>query len=109
MVFDPAKQTLVCTHCGSTTPITAAGTVDELNFTAQLERMRDEAATREVLTYRCTNCGVQATLPPDNTAGVCPFCGSAIVAEACSQKSIRPGSLLPVKVTNKQATEAFAT
>jgi DNA-directed RNA polymerase subunit RPC12/RpoP len=107
MAFDPAKQSLVCTHCGSTSAVGAAGAVEELDFVAQLQQLEKDEPTHEQLTYKCNGCGVQATLPPDSTAGVCPFCGCAIVAEKCSQKSIKPRSLLPVKVTSKQAAEAF--
>lgn len=41
------------------------------------------------------------------TADRCPFCGTALVAEALSKKAIRPRALLPFKVAGQDAGTRF--
>ena len=55
----------------------------------------------------CHGCGAESTLPPDTTAGKCPFCATAIVAEAQSKKLIKPQGVLPFVVNKPQAQHLF--
>jgi len=81
--------------------------VDEEDFVTALQRLGREEPTHEQLAFKCTGCAAESVFPPDVTAGVCPFCGCAMNAEASSKKSIRPRSLLPFKVSSTQASNAF--
>jgi DNA-directed RNA polymerase subunit RPC12/RpoP len=107
--FAPGTSVLTCPYCGATNPIaTARGRVEELDYHAHLARLAAEDATIEAMTVRCGACGAQTTLPPNETAGRCPFCASPVVAgQAQSQRLIKPRSLLPFHVTRRQAMEAF--
>ena len=110
LTFDPDTQSLKCSHCGVTNPVTdITGSVAELDYCAELQRLRQTEPTHEQLTFTCSGCGAQSIFPPDVTAGACPFCGSPVSAASTSQKAIRPRSMLPFSVTCAQGTVAFQT
>jgi DNA-directed RNA polymerase subunit RPC12/RpoP len=106
--YAPGTKTLACPYCGTTNEIPESGTVvEELDYQAWLTKVADEHPTDEVLTVKCEKCAAEATLPPNVTADLCPFCGSPIVAEAVSKRRIKPQGLLPFHVTRDQAMAAF--
>ncbi len=108
--YAPGTQTLVCPYCGTANDIPESReVVEELDYQAWLAKVADEHPTDEVLTVHCNTCGAEATLPPNVTAELCPFCGSPIVAEAVSNRRIKPQGLLPFHVTREQAMVAFRT
>jgi hypothetical protein len=52
----------------------------------------------------CSGCGSVVTFEPPDVAGVCPFCGDAMVAQPKSADPlIAPDGLLPAKVPKEQA------
>ena len=119
--FAPGTTALVCPYCGTANEIATGppdveagaagvntagaitGGVEELDLTAHLRAEDFE----EQLTVRCQTCGAETTLAPNITAGRCPFCGSAIVAQGVSQRKIKPRSLLPFAITREQAAASF--
>lgn len=106
--YAPGTRTLVCPYCGTANEIPESHeAVREQDFRAWLAKTAGEQTIDEVLTVRCTTCGAETALPPNVTADVCPFCGSAIVAEAMSSRRIKPQALLPFHVTREQAMRAF--
>jgi DNA-directed RNA polymerase subunit RPC12/RpoP len=108
LLFEPGQVALKCPYCQAENEIAASGEgVEELDFQGTLARLSAEAPTRETLTVKCTACGAESSLLPDTTADRCPFCGSAIVAQAGTSKTIRPKSLLPFHITREQAMGAF--
>jgi hypothetical protein len=66
-----------------------------------------DAEVHETLTIKCAECGAESVLPPDTTADICPFCGSAIVATAASHKAIKPNCLLPFAIPKQRADAEF--
>jgi predicted RNA-binding Zn-ribbon protein involved in translation (DUF1610 family) len=114
LVFEPGTASLTCPYCGTVNAIPAAtaadggaAVVEEQDYQAFLRECCAAEEMTEVLAVRCTTCGAETTLGANVTAGRCPFCGSAIVAQAASKKLIKPRSLLPFKVTQREAADAF--
>lgn len=107
--FAPGTATLICPYCGTSNPIPAsADRIEELDFRAHLARLEQADFTVEVRTVRCNACGAQTTLDPNVTADRCPFCTAPIIAaDAHSHRQIRPRSLLPFAITEKEARDRF--
>ncbi len=101
-------MSLVCPYCGTTNEITAPADarVEELDFAHALQTIPPEELV-ETLAVRCNTCGAETTLKPNVTAARCPFCGSAIVAQAMSRRLIKPKAVLPFHITHKQAGQLF--
>jgi DNA-directed RNA polymerase subunit RPC12/RpoP len=106
--FAPGTNHLACPYCGAENEI-ALGEVriEELDFQAAVRDLVGSAETLEVVTARCSNCGAETTLNPNVTADACAFCGAALVLEGASTRLIKPQSLLPFKVKEAEAQDAF--
>jgi len=108
LVFEPGQTCLKCPYCQAENEIPiAAAPIEELDFYAALADQSSAAATQEIITVKCTNCGAESTLLPDVTSDRCPFCGAAIVTQGTSSKKIKPRSLLPFYVKREQAMTSF--
>jgi DNA-directed RNA polymerase subunit RPC12/RpoP len=106
--FQPGTESLVCPYCGTKNVITAAATpVPLLDFLAYRDQASSASEMHEALIVQCVNCGAQTHLAQDVTSGRCAFCGSPVVAQAKSQKLIKPGGLLPFIVNKAQANALF--
>lgn len=103
----PGTHSLVCPYCGMSNEIAPSNErIEELDFTRHLDAIPPEQML-ETLAVRCNTCGAETTLKPNVTASRCPFCGSAIVAQAVSRRLIKPRGLLPFHVTQEEAGELF--
>lgn len=106
--FRAGTQHLICTYCGTDNHIEVRGdAIEELGFQAFLQREEARSAVEERLVVECNTCGGQSVFDTNITGDRCDFCGSRIVAQARSTKTIRPRSLLPFKVVREQAVELF--
>ncbi len=100
---------MVCPYCGTDNPVPQSkGTVSEQDFLAQLDSHTSAEDLIDVIAVRCDTCGAETTLPPNVTAGRCPFCGCPIVTQGTSRQLIRPKSLLPFAIARKAADQLFA-
>ncbi len=106
--FGPGTEALVCPYCG-TKNVVAVGelAVGEMDFDAALQALQGQVDTVETITARCSNCGAETNLAPDVMSDTCAFCGSPVVLEGASMRSIKPQSLLPFKVRDDEAVKAF--
>jgi DNA-directed RNA polymerase subunit RPC12/RpoP len=108
--FSPGAQCLTCPHCGASneipTPLDVRG-IEELDYLTYAQGIPSGDAAHETLVVKCNGCGAETTLAGDAAAGRCQFCGSPVIAESASKKSIKPGALLPFAVTRQQADAAF--
>ena len=111
LVFAPGTNSLQCPYCGAANEVPKSPeSIQELDFLTYIKELPpNDAAVQDTLVVKCNTCAAETTLAPNVTAGVCPFCGGAIVATGSSKKAIRPGALLPFKVTHNQAAESFRT
>jgi hypothetical protein len=106
--FAPGTAVLKCAFCGFENQIPHSEEhIEEMDYNAYLARMAGELDTHEVHRVKCDRCAAETTMPPDVTAGTCPFCGAALVLSGQSSKLIKPQSLLPFRIPQKQAFEDF--
>ena len=107
--FAPGQDQLVCQYCGHENPIPESdAAIDELDFRAALAQgvSADETLTQRVID--CNACGAEFTLDSSITSDECPFCGSTVVLDSAHEEThLKPKSLLPFKLTDKEAREAF--
>ena len=57
----------------------------------------------EVAVYRCANCGASSVLSRTALATTCPFCGSPVVLDENATGLVRPDSLVPFELSEKDA------
>ncbi len=106
--YAPGTTTLQCPFCQAPQAIPfEAATAEEMDLEKALTQQEGHDQTIEVLAAKCGTCGAESTLPPNVTADKCPFCGSAVVLSGQSVKRHQPRSLLPFKVTTKEAGDSF--
>jgi DNA-directed RNA polymerase subunit RPC12/RpoP len=106
--FAPGTSSLKCPYCGSENLITRSEErIEELDFGVYLARAAAEHETHEALRIKCEKCGAETTVPGTVAAGICPFCSANLVLTGKSSSLIKPRSLLPFSVTQKQAFENF--
>jgi DNA-directed RNA polymerase subunit RPC12/RpoP len=106
--FAPGTDSLKCPYCGAENRIGGVPAhIPELDYEKFLHELAADESVHETITVKCTNCAAESTFAPDVTAGLCPFCGSGIIATGTSKKSIRPQALLPFKVAREQAAQLF--
>jgi DNA-directed RNA polymerase subunit RPC12/RpoP len=109
MKFDPATQTLKCERCGSSVE---TDNDDEFSVIEEHDFNEDEHRSFEGWTdtnrvYRCDYCGAQTTLDIHETAGSCPFCGSPQIVRSEDTPGIKPESIVPFAVSERDAEEKF--
>ena len=108
--FAPGTDAMECPYCGVKNEIAKSSErVEELDFETALARAADAADTREILTVKCKECAAESTLPENVTSAPCPFCGSSLVTTAQSKKAVKPGAVLPFKVTRDAGAASFRT
>ena len=108
--FAPGTEAMACPYCAAKNEIAKSPEhVEELDFETALARAADAADTHEVLTVKCKECAAESTLPENVTSAPCPFCGSSLVTTAQSRKAVKPGAILPFKVTRDAGGASFRT
>jgi len=106
--FAPGTAALRCPYCGFENPIPQSGEeIRELDYQVQLAELAGTQETSEAERVQCRNCAAETTLPPDVVSGSCPFCGSNLVITTQCKRLIKPRSLLPFGITQRQAFESF--
>jgi hypothetical protein len=108
--WNPGKQQLVCTFCGTTTPfeIDAAGAIVELDLVKALRELPDDQRGWQTdrRAVQCQSCRAVSAFEPERVGQNCDFCGSPKLVDYAEIKApIRPQSLLPFKVTEAQVRE----
>jgi len=106
--FDPKSGTQKCPYCGHEHAVARSeAEIEELDFQKVLAETSLEKETCSQKIVKCGDCGAESTLDPNVTSDECPFCGSPVVVHEGSEKKIRPQSLLPFKVEQKEAGDLF--
>jgi predicted RNA-binding Zn-ribbon protein involved in translation (DUF1610 family) len=106
--YAPGTTVLKCPYCGCETPIPQSEEhIAEQDFRAFLDQAGAAHEQHEATRVQCATCGAQTTMPPDASAGLCPFCGAAMVFTGVTSSLIKPGALLPFLVTQEQAFGDF--
>ncbi len=108
MVFDPESGSLSCAYCGNKIVIPKdTSAINEYDFTGAEENIPEEWA-RETRVIKCDGCGAETVLGANETAQFCAFCGSSHIVKNGRSAGIAPESLIPFKVTEKNAKQLFS-
>jgi len=106
--FAPGTEHLKCPYCGGENAIPKSeADIQELDFNAVLDDAAAHADVIERLSVKCGTCSAETTLPPNVTSALCPYCGANVVANGVSTRAIKPKSLLPFKIGQKDAFGCF--
>lgn len=102
MVFDSAKQMMVCAHCGNTQPA-----FEDAQEIKEEEKTQSGSGEVEAVIHRCPNCGAEVVTDAETAATFCVFCGApAIIPEKVSG-ALKPSMIIPFKFSKNDAIEAF--
>ncbi len=106
--FSPGAETLKCPYCGAENQIPEdESDIRELDFREYAASVLEEEETVESRTVTCRSCGAESTVDTHITTSHCPFCGSQLMDKAHVHRVLKPKSLLPFKVTKREAHEKF--
>lgn len=106
--FQPGSDALKCPYCGHVNPIPKSeDDIQELDFHAYLEIARQDAVAESQQAVKCQACGAEFTTAGVRTSDSCPFCGSSVIVPVPQEVRIRPKSLLPFRLDQKQGREAY--
>jgi hypothetical protein len=108
--WNPSKQALVCSFCGTTTPFSVdpSGAVVELDLAKALRELPDEERgwLVEKRAVQCQSCKAVSVFDPERVGQNCDFCGSPkLIAYEEIKAPIRPQSLLPFKMSEGDVRE----
>src|SRR5688572_20926619 len=108
--WNPSKQTLVCTFCGTATPFSVdpSGAIVELDLVKALREIPDSERgwLEERRSVQCQSCKAVSVFDPSRVGQNCDFCGSPALVDYQEIKApIRPQSLLPFTVTESSVRE----
>lgn len=107
--FNPQVGQLKCPYCGREEVIPqSAEQVEERSYEDYLSPDRAQMATLSTtaLEVACPGCHAQINFEPPDVAGLCPFCGTSIVAQPqAANPLIAPEAVLPFGVGQKAARE----
>ncbi|MBL0225089.1 MAG: hypothetical protein IPQ16_05780 [Geobacteraceae bacterium] len=108
--FSPGAATLKCPYCGQENRLEKpAGQVQELDFYEFFARASEQGESEEKQTVTCSSCSAASTVDRDVSMNSCPFCGSRLTAQARASRLIKPGAVLPFKITRTRAAGEFRT
>jgi DNA-directed RNA polymerase subunit RPC12/RpoP len=109
--FDPAVRSLKCPYCGHVEKIDPEKSNDvvELDFDAYIRKHSGESTVAgRANQVKCNTCGAVVLLEDKVAADKCPYCASFIENKPESAAAmIPPECMLPFRVENRQAGEAF--
>lgn len=110
LTFTPGDQSLSCGYCGHVNPILHGDdeVIVEHDFQQALAEGRHVDDVELGDTFKCQACAAEVERPPNTSAQDCPFCGHSMVIDHGSTRRIRPESLLPFAITDRQAQERFS-
>jgi DNA-directed RNA polymerase subunit RPC12/RpoP len=107
--FKPGTDVIKCEHCGHENPIPKRpwAKIEEQDLDDGLRRLEQTQPTEEKRVAKCDACAAEFTFDPNVHAASCPFCGSPVVAETHSVRTIQPAALVPFELDQKQGQEAL--
>ncbi|MGK7925696.1 MAG: hypothetical protein AB4290_10695 [Spirulina sp.] len=107
VVFNPEAGKLKCDYCGWEDAIAETGEqIQEHSYEQYFNRDRTQLVTLSstALEVSCQGCGATIIFEPPKTAGQCPFCASALVAQPQqSHPVIAPEGVIPFAIGRQEA------
>lgn len=105
--FDAKSQSLMCPHCGNAKEIESEkNTIVEHSLSLDARRtitVKDKVSH----TLECSGCGAFIEVEGNETAKICPFCGSSYVLSDKQEDVIIPDGVVPFKIDERDAHERF--
>ncbi len=111
MEFAPGEHSLKCPNCGTMNELpTANGRADEYDFEHAMQLLDEKAISDEetIVCVNCKCCGAEIEFPENIVGGLCPYCGTAIVADQHNRKAIKPHYVLPFNISCEDASVNFS-
>ncbi|MEM7195748.1 MAG: primosomal protein N' (replication factor Y) - superfamily II helicase [Pseudomonadota bacterium] len=97
-----------CEHCGHQHAISLSREpIHEYDFHSTLSHLPDGAPNHVQVTVDCKACSAEFEFDPNIHADECPFCGTRIVVESQPHRVIQPRALLPFRISDREASEAY--
>lgn len=110
LAFSPGDDALKCPSCGHVNPIPAHDSaIEEQDFGAALEKLKQAAVLEEVASVKCTSCAADFSMPEGVHAQDCPFCGTPVVADTGVNRRIKPHAVAPFSIDDRTARQGFKT
>jgi DNA-directed RNA polymerase subunit RPC12/RpoP len=111
--WNPAKQALVCSYCGTVSPAELqvrgdATVIVEHDLVQALRSIPDSARGWDArkTSVKCQSCHAISVFDADKVGKRCDFCGStALVPYEEVKDAFRPESLLPLKIAESNARD----
>jgi len=111
LMFCPGQQSLKCPYCDSVNEIAIEDVpIEENDFLTKLDEIEnhpEQVDTIEVSEIKCGACAAEFAIDPNETAGECPYCATPFVQQPHSEIILKPGALLPFKVTRAKGKDQF--
>ena len=104
MVFDPDKQMLLCSHCGSTKQIVSEVLQPKREYTSTSQLSKNENA---VTVLECDSCGAKTNIDEKRASGVCPYCGSSSLHKLEQALDFVPDAIVPFHISKDKARESY--
>lgn len=110
--YAPGQRRLTCQYCGHEQAIPhseeqAAQALATLDLREALANHLPPEATETHRVLGCNTCGAQVEFDPAQHAAQCPFCGSPVVTDTGEQRHIKPGAVLPFRLTEREAHDSM--
>ena len=114
--WNPAKQSLICPFCGTTSPAqvelgpSGQEIVKEHDLVAAIRAIPDDKRGWEAkkTSVKCQSCQAISVFDPERVGQRCEFCGSAaLVPYEEIKEAFRPESLLPMRIGETQVRESI--
>lgn len=104
--FSPIEQSLKCEFCQSTELIDSSlEKIKEYDLDKALKELNRENKKEIIKEVKCSKCSATFTMTPYSFSSNCPYCGTPAIIDFV--KEITPKSLIPFKLSQKEAREAF--
>ncbi len=108
MEFDPESGGMKCRFCGHAQALAVGKSNIKAHPFAEILAKADGAQlttlSEQALEVGCDGCGSAVVFQPPEVAGICPFCGTPIVAQPkAADPLIAPDAVLPAKVPKQTA------
>ena len=103
MEFEPERQALYCSHCGSERKFNTDTLASEQDLLIGLNSESWQDA--EENQYICENCSAKVIVSVNQSSFTCPFCGTNHVQKTNEFVGLKPNALLPFTFNKEKALE----
>ncbi|MTI47042.1 hypothetical protein [Sporosalibacterium faouarense] len=108
MIFNPKTQSLSCLYCGNKVEIEQKDDIiQEYDINSSIDEDSSDWGS-ETRVIHCNDCGAETVMKENSVAQFCAFCGSSHIIKQDEIPGIKPESLIPFKITRKEAKGLFS-